>query len=470
MGRSRSLPAADRGVGSDSDRYAEHARAVEAMRAAYEGVPPGVPVRLAKRTSNLFRFRAPGHGRGLDVRRLDRVLSVDPVARTADVQGMVTYERLVDATLPHGLMPLVVPQLKTITLGGAVAGLGVESSSFRNGMPHESVRELEVLTGDGRVVVATPDNEHADLFRGFPNSYGTLGYALRLTIDLEVVRPYVRLRHLRFGTAAECLATLTEVCTAASHAGEPVDFVDGTVFGPDEQYLTLGTFVDKAPAVSDYTGMAVYYRSIRQREVDHLTVRDYLWRWDTDWFWCSDALGVQVPWVRRWWPRRFRRSDVYRRLVALDRRYRLSASVARLRGRPEEAVVQDVELPVGRTADFLDLFHREVGITPVWLCPLRLRSSQAWPLYPLVPDALYVNVGFWSSVPLRPGQPDGFHNRLVEDAVTALGGHKSLYSTVHYPAEEFWRRYNGAAYSTLKSAYDPAGRLPDLYDKCVRLV
>jgi FAD/FMN-containing dehydrogenase len=43
------------------------------------------------------------------------VLVVDSGARTADVQGMTTYERPVDATLPHGLMPLVVPQLKTMT-------------------------------------------------------------------------------------------------------------------------------------------------------------------------------------------------------------------------------------------------------------------------------------------------------------------------------------------------------------------
>jgi FAD/FMN-containing dehydrogenase len=465
----RSPPVPDAAAGSDTDRYAAHARAVDALRAAYAAIPAGTPVRLAKRTSNLFRFRAPGRGAGLDVSQFDQVLAVDPVARTADVQGMVTYERLVDATLPHGLMPLVVPQLKTITLGGAVAGLGIESSSFRNGMPHESVRELEVLTGDGQVLVARPDNEHAELFRGFPNSYGTLGYTLRLTIDLVPVRPYVRLRHLRFGTAQECLAATAEVCAAGEYAGGPVDFVDGTVFGPDEQYLTLGTFVDEAPEVSDYTGMGVYYRSIQRREVDHLTVRDYLWRWDTDWFWCSDAFGVQVPWVRRLWPRRYRRSDVYRRLVALDRRYRLSATVMRLRGRPEEAIVQDVELPVERTSEFLDFFHREIGITPVWLCPLRLKSSSAWPLYPLRPDELYVNVGFWSAVPMRPGQPDEFHNRLIEDEVTRLGGHKSLYSTVHYPAEEFWRRYNGPAYGALKRAYDPDGRLPDLYDKCVRL-
>jgi FAD/FMN-containing dehydrogenase len=216
--------------------------------------------------------------------------------------------------------------------------------------------------------------------------------------------------------------------------------------------------------------MAIYYRSIQRRTEDYLTVRDYLWRWDTDWFWCSRALGVQRPLVRRFWPRRYRRSDVYRRLVAFDRRHRLSSRLLRMRHRPrQEAVVQDVEVPVGRTAEFLDLFHREVGISPVWLCPLRLRAKQTWPLYPLEPDQLYVNVGFWSSVDLRDDQPEDFHNRLIEEAVSDLGGHKSLYSTVHYPREEFWRRYNGAAYGALKSSYDPDGRLPDLYDKCVRL-
>ena len=69
---------------------------------------------------------------------------------------MTTHEHLVEATLPHGLMPRVVPQLKTITLGGAVTGLGIEAASFRNGLPHESVLEMEVITGDGRIVVARP--------------------------------------------------------------------------------------------------------------------------------------------------------------------------------------------------------------------------------------------------------------------------------------------------------------------------
>src|SRR5688572_28421221 len=152
------------------------------LQAQLAALPPGAPVRLGKKTSNLFRTRSATSSPRLDVSGFDGVLSIDPVARTADVLGMTTYEHLVDATLPYGLIPLVVPQLKTITLGGAVTGLGIESTSFRNGMPHESVLELDILTGAGEVVTASP-GEHADLFRAFPNSYGTLGYAVRLRIE-----------------------------------------------------------------------------------------------------------------------------------------------------------------------------------------------------------------------------------------------------------------------------------------------
>ncbi len=447
---------------------AAHEEAAADLVRRYRELPPGTPVRLGKRTSNLFRFDATRAQR-LDTAGLAGVISVDPDARTAEVQGMTTYEDLVDATLAHGLMPLVVPQLKTITLGGAVAGLGIESTSFRHGLPHESVREMDVLTGSGDVVTVRPDDEATtDLFQGFPNSYGTLGYALRLVIDLQPVAPYVRLEHRRFPDAATCAAAIDELC---SGTGGP-DFLDGTVFDPGEQYLTLGTFADALPAgttASDYTGQQVFYRSPRERTVDHLSIRDYLWRWDTDWFWCSRALGVQHPVVRRLWPRRYRRSDVYRRIVALDRRYRVNDRIRRLTGAPpEEPVVQDVEIPAARLAEFLAAFHAEIGITPVWLCPLRLRGERTWPLYPMRAGQLYVNVGFWSAAPLAPGQAPDTHNRRVEQLVAELGGHKALYSSVHYDRAEFWEHYNGYAYRSLKDRYDPDGRLPDLYTKVAR--
>ena len=450
-------------------RSAHDAR-VRGLLESYRAIPAGAPVRLAKKTSNLFRSRTATGVPGLDVAGFDHVLSVDAGARTADLEGMVSYEKLVDATLPHGLMPLVVPQLRTITVGGAVTGLGIESSSFRNGLPHESVLEMEVLTGDGRIVLARTDNEHAELLAGFPNSYGTLGYALRLTIELEPVRPYVQLRHVRHDDAELYFAEMHDVSSTGRYEGERVDFVDGTVFARDEMYLTLGTFVDVAPYTSDYTGQQIYYRSLRERPVDFLTVRDYLWRWDTDWFWCSRAFGVQRPAVRRLMPRRWLRSEVYWKIVAFERRYGVQARLHRWRGRPDrEPVVQDVEMPVEQAARFLDFFLREVAIEPIWTCPLRQRDgSRSWPLYSFDADSLYVNFGFWSTVALREGEVEGTYNRRIERAVEDLGGRKSLYSTSFYPEDDFWRLYNGPAYEVLKKTYDGDGRLLDLYAKCVQ--
>ncbi|MEJ2871275.1 FAD-binding oxidoreductase [Actinomycetospora sp. OC33-EN08] len=444
-----------------------HERAVAAARARLAALPADAPVRLHKKTSNLFRFRD-GAG-GLEVDGLDRVLHVDAEARTADVGGMTTYEDLVAATLPHGLMPLVVPQLKTITLGGAVVGLGIEATSFRDGLPHESVLAADVLTGAGEIVHATADNEHADLHAGLANSYGTLGYAVALTIELAPVRPFVALRHLRFDDAASLAEATARITRERTHDGEAVDFLDGTVFSAGEQYLTLGRFVDEAPYLSDYTGQGIYYRSIQQRSTDFLPIADYLWRWDTDWFWCSRALGVQHPWVRRVWPSRYRRSDVYRRLVALDRRYRFSERIqTRTTGATGvEPIIQDIEVPGEHLAEFLDFFHREIGIAPVWVCPLQLRGDRTWPLYPLEPHRTYVNVGFWSDALLRPGMARDHHNRLIERKLMELDGHKSLYSTASYTREEFDALYGGEGYRRLKERYDPAHRLPDLYTKCV---
>jgi FAD/FMN-containing dehydrogenase len=328
---------------------------------------------------------------------------------------------------------------------------------------------MEILTGDGRVITAAPGAEHGDLYQGFPNSYGTLGYALSLTIELEPVTPYVHLRHFRYDSPEECMAAVAQIARDGSCDGHRADFVDGVMFGLDELYLTVGKFSEVAPWLSDYTRERIFYQSLQGPSEDFLTISDYLWRWDTDWFWCSRPFGVQKPLIRRAWPRRYRRSDVYRRLVAFDRRHHLSASIGARRGSPpSEDVIQDVEIPVDRGADFLRFFAGQVGMSPVWMCPLRLRGERTWPLYPMQPGQAYVNFGFWGTVTQPPGVEPGFYNRQIEDAVSDLGGHKGLYSTSFYTPEEFWSRYNGPQYTELKREYDPHGRLADLYDKCVR--
>src|ERR1035441_4638598 len=174
----------------------------------------GLPAGLGKTTSNLFRHRQPAARHTLDVRAFDHVLSIDAERMTADVEGMITYEALVKETLRYGLLPAVVPQLKTITVGGAVSGLGIESSSFKYGLVHETVEAMEILTGNGDIVACSACL-NPDLFCGFPNSYGTLGYALRLTIRLVRAAPAVPLSHTRFEAPDAFFAHLLRCCPHA---------------------------------------------------------------------------------------------------------------------------------------------------------------------------------------------------------------------------------------------------------------
>ena len=440
-------------MSAHADKVAALARQLAQARA---------PVRLAKDTSNLFRDRTDEHRDRLDVRAFDEVLDVDLRAGTVDAEGMASYEAIADTCLARGVMPAVVPELKTITLGGAVAGVGIEASSHRYGLVHETVLELDVLTGGGRVVRCRPDNEHADLFYGFANSYGTLGYALRVKARVVPVRRYVHLRHVPFTSAEALFAALGE----HGRAGE-VDFLEAVAFSPVELVLTIARFVDEAPTVSDYTYEHIYYRSLRTKREDWLTVRDFLWRWDTDWFWCSKNVGAQNPLLRRLYGRKRLGSRFYTRLMRWNSRVGLTRALARLRGLQSESVIQDVDLPLAAAPEFFRFYAAQVGIWPLWLCPIGpTPEAPRHVLFPRRPE-WYVNFGFWDVIRTREKRPRGEVNRRIEERVIALGGIKSLYSDSFFPEEEFWRCYGGAAWRRLKARYDPQGNFPDLYEKCV---
>jgi len=423
----------------------------------------GAQFGLGKSTSNLFRDRARRSRPRIDLKHFNRVVSVDGAAGTVEAEGMTTYADLVAATLSVGAMPRVVPQLKSITVGGAVAGVGIEATSFKYGLVHDTVAALEILTGDGQIVICTPENEHRDLFYGFANSYGTLGYALKVTQRTAPVKPYVAVTHFRYSDPAACFTDLPRLA-----AQKETDFLDGVVFAPGELYLTRGSFVDTAPHTSDYTYEHIYYRSIRDRAGDYLTVHDYLWRWDTDWFWCSKNVGAQHPLLRRLYGRGRLNSITYQKIMRWNSRWGLTRAWSRLRGTSTESVIQDVDIPLQHAAHFLDFFHAEVGILPVWICPIRAPSvSTRFPLYPLAPGTTYINFGFWDVVREREPGPRGQVNRKIERKVAELGGIKSLYSDSYYPRPEFWSVFDPDAYAALKAKYDPTGTLGDLYDKCV---
>lgn len=423
----------------------------------------GGDVRLGKNTSNLFRDRKETPARRLDVRDFNEILRVDAAGGYVEVEGMTPYVKLLAECLKHDVMPAVVPQLKSITIGGATVGCGIESSSFRYGLVHETVQEMEILLGNGSTVLCTPDNEHRDLFYRFPNSYGTLGYALKLKAKVVPVKKYIKLVHLRFTEPQAYFAELARQCDR-----KEIDFVDGVVFGRNEMVITLGQFADHAPYISDYTYERIYYKSLRERTEDYLTTENYVWRWDTDWFWCSKNLLAQNPIMRRLYGRERLNSITYSRLMRWNNRWNLTRHLDKLRGMHSESVIQDVEIPIENAPAFLEFYHAVIRFMPVWICPTRAYDKTVkFDLYGMKPEQLYINFGFWDAISGRKRLPAGFYNRQIEEKVIALGGMKSLYSDSYFTPEQFWRLYNKAAYDRLKQKYDPGHVFKDIYRKCV---
>ncbi|HSX38266.1 MAG TPA: FAD-binding oxidoreductase [Chlamydiales bacterium] len=418
-------------------------------------------ISLSKKTSNLFRNRKDHQSNKLNVKHLNSVLSIDPLRLVATVEGMVTFEDFVNETLQYDCLPAVVPQLKTITVGGAIAGLGIESSSFRYGLVHETVLEMEILTGSGQVVVARPDNEHSDLFFAFPNSYGTLGYCLKAMLQLIRAKKFVRLTNIRFDDPKSYFAHLESLCMEHRQSTRDT-FIDGVIFNDKEMYIILGEFVDSASNISNYTYLQSYYRSIQKKKEQFLTVYDYIWRWDADWFWCSKHFGMDHFILRLLFGKFMLHSSVYWKIKHLFGTNPLFRKTLEIFESPKESVIQDILMPICNASLFYDFLRQEIQITPIWICPFQFYHSDT--RFTFCPKLdLYLDFGFWDMIPTT--HPKGFFNRLVERKTEELGGLKSLYSDSYYTKEEFWNMYSKPTFDQLKRKYDPNLVFKDLYAK-----
>lgn len=430
------------------------------------------PLRVKKRTaSNLFRYegRTTSGSRPIDLSRFNRPLAVDVNAGTLDVQGLTTYEDVVDFVLPYGLLPTITPELKHITVGGAIVGIGIESNSYRYGFVHDALLEAEILLPDGRVVVAAPDNEHADLFHGLANSYGTLGYVLRARLRLRPAKPYVVLR------TRQLSATDALVDALAAATGDPeVEYLESLTYSKDRLYLTAGRETDTTPTqLTSIYGSTVFYREISRPGEVALTIKDYLFRYDPEWFWALSGSSRALDLFRRYAPPSVRGSAFYtkysrwRKAVVgalhLDRRARGDGD-----SQPMELLIQDWEVPWSHAAALLDFVLDTVDLDgkPLMVAPVRVPASA--PCYPMRAGELYVNVGSYNFVRRKPGQGPYEATRAIDGFCFGHDGIKMLYSTTFLDQAEFDRRYGGDAYAALKRGYDPQGLLPTLFEKAVR--
>lgn len=444
----------------------DKAQAIESFVAKRDRLklePQAGKIRLKKRTiSNLFRY-APRNrgGSGLSLSDFVNVIGIDAENKTLDVEGLATYERVVDFTLPRGLLPLVTPELKHITVGGATVGIGIESTGFRHGFVHDALIEAEVLLPDGRIVFCNGSDSHTDLFHALPNSYGTLGYILRAKIRLLSAKRYVHIKTSAFSRLDEYLEAMRLATENADN-----DFVEGLFFSPDRFYLMTSRFADNVPYVDDILRREVFYKLVQRMPDVYLTTKDYIFRYDPEWFWnIPESAPYQI--FRKYAPRRLRNSGFYTRYCEWERTW--EQFLPWQRKNDKEPLIQDWEVPWENARELVKyaLENVDLGGKPWVVVPIKTPLSST--LYPISANQLYFNLGCYCQVKKVAGREDYHYTRIMDQKCYELGGIKMLYSSSFLSRGEFERLYNGAAYAELKARYDPQGKAYTLYEKTVRI-
>ena len=383
------------------------------------------------------------HDDKIDVSDLTEILSIDPVRRICVAESGVTFVDLVAATLDHGLVPIVVPELKTITIGGAVAGCSIESMSFVHGGFHDTCLEYEVITATGDVLRCTPDNEHRLVFQMMHGTFGTLGIIARLTFKLIPAKPYVKLHYQTCATLADYQAAIQRHFEARD-----VDFMDGIIHSPTCYVLTTGTFTDTAPYTSDYSWMKIYYQSTRTRTEDYLTTTDYFFRYDR---------GVTNVRPRSWIGRL-----LLGKFLASSQWLRIGEKLRWLLRSERPTITLDVFVPFSRVPEFLTWYAQTFHFYPLWCVPYRRVRDYEWldeSFYRTLTDPLFLDLAIYG---MRQRGPVNYH-RVMEEKLRELGGIKTLIAHNYYGEAEFWSIWNKRNYDAVKAITDPDNRFRDLY-------
>jgi FAD/FMN-containing dehydrogenase len=415
-------------------------------------LPPGRPVSLRKKAvSHQVPKRNDLRRRDdkIDVSELTEILEIDPVRRICIAESGVTFVDLVAATLAHGLVPIVVPELKTITIGGAVAGCSIESMSYVHGGFHDTCLEYEVVTATGDVLVCTPDNEHHMVFQMLHGTFGTLGIIARLAFRLVPALRYVHLRYAMCTSVADYQAAIRRHFEARD-----VDFMDGIIHSPTCYVLATGNFVDAAPYTSDYSWMKIYYQSTRTRTEDYLTTTDYFFRYDR---------GVTN--VR---PRSFLGRLVLGKFLASSQWLRLAEKLRWLLRDERPTITLDVFVPFSKVPEFLAWYEQTFQFYPLWCVPYRRVRDYEWlddRFYDRLDDALFLDLAIYG---MRQRTGANYH-RLMEEKLRELGGIKTLIAHNYYAEDEFWSIWNRRNYDAVKAITDPQDRFRDLYTKMCKV-
>ncbi|KAF5713734.1 FAD-binding domain-containing protein, partial [Fusarium globosum] len=249
----------------------------------------GEPYRVFHGSTNCTRPRPSVQSNKIDISQLCNVLEIDTNSRKVLVEPNVPMDKLVAATLKHGLIPPVVMEFPGITVEGGFASTGGESSSFKYGFFDRTVSSVEMVLADGQVVTASKER-NADLFYGVPGALGTLGLVTMVEIDLIEAKKFVKTTYHSRPTVKQTVEVVQKESSNQSN-----DYVDGIMFSKDHGAAITGEMTDETPIRAQtfshatdpwfYLHVQDITRLIPSKITEFIPLAEYLFRYDRGGFW-----------------------------------------------------------------------------------------------------------------------------------------------------------------------------------------
>ena len=375
-------------------------------------------------------------------------------------------DRLVEATLPHGLVPLVVMEFPGITVGGGYNGTSGESSSFKHGYFNTTINFVEMVLANGEIVRCSGVDK-PDLFHGAAGALGTFGVTTLVELQLKEAKKYVETTYHPVTCASEAVHSIRRMTLDPS-----LDYIDGILFSKQQGAVITGCMTDSpgddvsVQYFSDSKDPWFYLRvkdAITQSNeavTEAIPIAEYLFRYDRGGFWVGAGAFeyFKVPFNRltRGWL-----DDLLHT--------RMLYSALHASGQSRRFVVQDLALPYATVERFIDYTDDAFGIYPLWLCPLKQSQTPTFHphLHEIEDDGRtwkgMLNVGLWGWGPSNAAEFVRL-NRNLEDKLRELSGMKWLYAQIYYTEDDFWSIYGRQWYDALRLKYN-AQFLPSVYDK-----
>jgi hypothetical protein len=431
---------------------ARHARKVERIAGQLRRRTSTTPLSRRKRVVSHMvpKVRDRKHSDDkIDLYDLDQVIEVDPERRICIAEPGVPFNELVDQTLPLGLVPIVVPELETITIGGAVAGCSIESMSFVHGGFHDTCLEYEIVTAKGQVLTCTPGNEHSLVFQMMHGSFGTVGILTRLVFKLIPARPFVHVRYENHTSIGSYLDSIRR-----HYERRDVDFMDGMIHSLSHLVLSVGDFVETAPYASRYDWMKIYYRSTAERQQDYLRTKDYFFRYN------QGVTNVH--------PKSFLGRLVFGKFFGSTEILGIAEKLRWLFLDDDRPLVTvDTFIPFSRLEEFLIWYEKEFRHFPLWVVPYKRVHDYEWlgdDFWKGVDDDLLIDIAIYG---MRQRGETNYY-RLMEEKLMEIGGVKTLISYNYYDEDEFWRIFHRENFEAVKAITDPDNIFRNLYEKTCR--